>query len=415
MKHPWSLLLRLELILFGATLMAAAFLRAPVLERVMAVGPVRPAAAVAGALCLAVGIVLSLPLLAARIGAQRLENRARYLQRAAAWCLLPLLFFEVFLRVYLYIPVMWNVNTNWFGPVPAEGSFVLLGNEGFALTRYSTLGEIRTPYDSGESILFVGDSRTEAKQVNDDEKFSSVAETLLHQRGVAVNVRNLGEGGRAMADYVTYLPMYKQLYDPAAIVIQVSENDFNESFSPSKENYFKLDGSGKIDIVHKYETSRPFEISSRKTLNLYPMIARQALRQFALIFPALPSTAGEDAEAETSGEQAAEERIQQQLDLLLEAAGGTPLIFVLAPSVPAIKDGAVRSSDASYERFKQIISRHSGSTVVDPLPRFLELVKQGHFPVGFFNSAQPDRGHLNWHGNRVLGELLADAIEEVLR
>jgi len=414
LKHPWSLLLRIELILFGVALMAAAFLRAPVLERVMALGPVRPAAAAIGALCLALGIALSLPPLVARIGAQRLESRARYVQRAAAWCVLPLLFFEIFLRVYLYIPVLWNVNTNWFGPVPAEGSFVLLGNEGFALTHYSKLGEIRTPYDSGATILFVGDSRTEAKQVSDAEKFSSVAETLLHQRGVAVNARNLGEGGRAMADYVTYLPMYKELYAPAAIVIQVSENDFNESFSPGKENYFRLDG-GKIDIVHKYETRAPFEVDSRRTLNLYPMVARQALRQFELIFPGLPSAAGDDAEAETSGEQAAEERIRQQLDLLLDAAGGTPLIFVLAPSVPAIKDGAIVTADASYERFRQIITRHSGSTVVDPLPRFQELAKQGYFPVGFFNSAQPDRGHLNRHGNRVLGELLADAIEEVLR
>lgn len=397
---------------------AATFLRVPGFERVAAEGLIRQAAAAAGALSLVAGIALSLPPLVGRIGVQRLEHGARYFQRAAAWCLLPLLFFEIFLRMYVYNPVAWYVNTNWFGPLPVEGSVFLMGSEGFALTHYDALGEIRTPYDDGQSILFMGDSRIEAKQVADHEKSASVAETLLRQRGYKVNVRNTGESARSVADYVTYLPLYKQLYDPSMIVIQVTERDFEESFSPGKDNYFILDDDQSIRTVHKYVPAGSFEVTSRKMLILYPMFARQALRQFELIFPGMPAVVDADADAEAVGEaevQNKEERIRQQLELLKDAAGETPLIFVLAPSAPTIKGGDVAAIDPAYQQFRQRIVQYSGSTVIDPLPAFQELVRQGYFPVGFYNSAQPDHGHLNRHGNRVLGELLADAIEEVMR
>lgn len=421
MKRFWFRLLQLELILFGAALIALVFLRVSIIERALAMAPAaRTIIPLVGTLCILLAFSLSLPLLTRRFGAQRLERRARLIQRAAAWCLLPLLFMDIFLRVYVYIPVVWIVNTSWFGPVPIENSFALVGNEGFALSFYGELGEVRTPFRGGENILLIGDSRTEAMQVADDEKFASIAESLLRERGLPIDVRNMGESGRAMADYVTYIPLYKQLFDPGLIVVQIGEKDFTESFSHGKENYFTLDSDQNLQIVHRYETTGPLEIATQKTLNLYPMVARQGLRRLELLFPAV--LAADEASDDTQGgegiateDQPADELVRQQIELLMQAAGDTPVIFLLSPGVPRIQKGSVLTTDPDYEHFKQLIAQYSGSTVLDPLPGFIELANQGYLPAGFFNSPRPDIGHLNRHGNRVLGELLADAIQEALQ
>ncbi len=427
MKRFWFRLLQLELIVFGAALIALVFLRVSIIERGLAMAPAaRIIVPAAGVLSMVLALALSLPVFTVRVGAQRLEHRARSIQRAAAWCLLPLLLMDIFLRVYIYIPVVWIVNTSWFGPVPIENSFTLVGNEGFALSYYGKLGEVRTPFSGGENILFVGDSRTEAMQVMDEEKFASIAESLLRERGLDVDVRNMGESGRAMADYVTYIPLYKELFHPSLIVVQIGEKDFIESFSHGKENYFTLDSEQRIRVVHKYKPDGPLEIASQRTLNLYPMVARWGLRRLELMSPAMLAANEDTGEAggdgggdggESAGSAAvpAEEMIREQMRLLREAAGDTPLMIVLSPSVPRIQKGSVVTTDAGYENFKQLIIQYSGSTVIDPLPRFAELAKQGYLPAGFFNSTRPDIGHLNRHGNRVLGELLADAIEEELR
>jgi hypothetical protein len=70
--------------------------------------------------------------------------------------------------------------------------------------------------------------------------------------------------------------------------------------------------------------------------------------------------------------------------------------------------------DPEHQQLKEFIERYPGVTVVDPLPEFRELVSTGHMPRGFFNST-PGSGHLNNYGNEVVGQMLAQAIEQVLK
>jgi hypothetical protein len=107
--------------------------------------------------------------------------------------------------------------------------------------------------------------------------------------------------------------------------------------------------------------------------------------------------------------------VRQEIEVIMQAANGTPVIFLLLPTAPSISGDTITMSKDSFTNFVLLAQSTSGALVIDPSPKFEELVKTGHFPVGFFNSAKPDRGHLNRYGNRIVGELLADAIEEVLK
>ena len=79
-----------------------------------------------------------------------------------------------------------------------KGTIVRWGKEGFGTTRYSGDGEIATPFDEGMEVPVLGDSHTEAWQVDDRDKYVSIAETLLWQRHLRVNLRNLGLGGLSL-------------------------------------------------------------------------------------------------------------------------------------------------------------------------------------------------------------------------
>lgn len=101
--------------------------------------------------------------------------------------------------------------------------------------------------------------------------------------------------------------------------------------------------------------------------------------------------------------------------MIVEAASGTPVIFILIPMEPSIsEDGVVQSSECCLH-FVEFVHRTPGARVVDLLPAFQQLTREGHFPVGFYNSSDPDRGHLNRYRHQAVGELLADTVEAALK
>lgn len=408
MRRFWSRLLLLELIVLGiAIILVAYFAYRLGLDGGAEWGATRKLGLGLGVACCATGGLLALPGVRERIGTERLERNARYFQRAALWCALPLLLIELFMRVYGYTPVVWEVNTNWFGQVQAVGTSSWLGDEGFARTHFGELGEVNTPYDSGENILILGDSRTEARQVSDAHKYASVAETLLQQRGLEVNVRNFGRSALALSNYVGQIPSYIELFHPRLIVVQLSEADLPESFSTSRAEYFTLREDGTLELHRKRDVSGPLVVAE-KTLNVYPVMLNYAVERVNLIFPEAASTA--------QGSEPLSKAVQrQEIEAVLQAAGDTPVLFLLFPTVPVVEGDGILFTSEGYTEFAALVKSTPGATVVDTLPRFQELTKAGHFPVGFFNSADPDRGHLNIYGNQAVGELLADAIAEALR
>ncbi|MBI9036249.1 MAG: SGNH/GDSL hydrolase family protein [Bacteroidales bacterium] len=366
---------------------------------------------VEGIVLLLLGIfIISLPLVNNYI---RDDKYFRYIIPMHMWLFLVLIGIELSLRLTVYNQPFGAIKTNWFGYVFPKNSFYLWEKEGLGITHYDgPPGEIRTPFTDGENIILLGDSFIEGLQVSDNQKFASVAEISLRQDGYGVNLRNFGHSGCAMADYVSLIYGYKELYEPSLIVIQLGDNDFIESFSSSKTNYFLLEDSEIIGIHHSNEMAGDYEVANSISNNFRLMLWKQyGKEKFNQIIENRPS----ESRKRSIPEEFDVELSKQQMDLLLKAADGTPIVFVLIPHAPKISGNEIIMDDKDHEVLKEfLIEYYPEVTIVDSLPKFQELTESGYLPMGFFNSTTPGWGHLNVNGNKVVGELLAETIEGVI-
>ncbi len=366
---------------------------------------------------LIVGVLISLPAIFNHPDrVDQLERFSRYLIQAPVWCLLSLLIIELALRGTVFnLPFYWNA-TNWAGDIPAPGSTILWGKEGYGITQYEKWGEIRTPYQDDKfenDVIVLGDSLTEAWHVVDEVKFSSHAETILRQDGYAADLHNLGRSGLAMADYVSWLPDYIALYQPRVIVVQLTRGDFTESFDVDQFNYFIAQDNKITDLFQRYDFSTGFKQRARREYH-WDGFEIQQLGDERWRFMQRTGQTPANPDLNAGMQALLPELVGQQMEMLISACDGIPLVVVLLPSVPSISGNEIKTTDPAHEQLKMLIQNESAVTVVDPLPEFQQLASSGHLPRGFFNTT-PGKGHLNQYGHEIVGQLLADAIEQILK
>jgi hypothetical protein len=370
----------------------------------------------AGTCLLIICIVSNLPgFIRYRERMMKFEKFSRYFIQASIGCMLCVLIIELTLRGLIFNPPLQRASTNWAGDIPAPGSMILWGKEGYAITKYEKWGEIWTPYQDDKNdnnIIIFGDSQTESLQVNDNLKFPSVAETSLRQDGYDADLYNFGRSGLAMADYVSWMPSFREKYQPNVIVVQLTPGDFSDSFQLSQFNYFVADENKIVDLIHRFDISSRFIQRGRKNYDLgYPQIQLQGSERWRLMQqPDKPST-----DQGLNPEIFNPELARQQMELLISETGDLPLVVVLLPSAPSIVEGEIQVTDPGHEQLKQLFEKYFPEIIiVDPLPGFQQLASSGYLPRGFFNTT-PGVGHLNQYGHEIVGQLLAETIEQILK
>jgi len=301
------------------------------------------------------------------------------------------------------------------GKVPIKGTHVLWGTEGYGRTTYVGDGEIASPSDTGAVIVVLGDSHTEALQVDDATKFVSVAESELRRRGRLFNLRNLGFSGGTMADYVRVGPSVMSRYHPALVVIQLSSADFGpETFDPSHVNHFAREANGSLRLVHLDMRVGSPSLGAR-IKNASALINYGQLR-YLRIAERRAHTAGPHGGVDTAPADTIRwDTVPTQLELLHSAYPDVPVILLLLPFVPRLEARAIMTDDPEYERTVETVRRSirdfPGWQVIDPLPAFRSLAGRGVLPRGFSNT-RPGLGHLNEIGHRIVAERLADTIDK---
>jgi hypothetical protein len=353
------------------------------------------------------------------IGFLRSNRITSYLIPMPIWIVLVLVGMELILHVTVYSRPLFYRQTNWFGSIPEEASSYLWGEEGYAITQFDgPAREIHTPFQDGAlHVIVLGDSFTEGLQVPDDQKYASVAEITLRQDGYVIDVHNLGNSGASMADYVSLMNAYQQLYHPGIIVVQLEPDDFIESFYQGRTNYFIAENSKIVDLVQQNALTGDYMILSKHNLASPLLMLQEYGIQRSGQWEAQGKAQANVSNANTAPETFNIDLAKQQMDLLIEASNGIPIILVPFPHAPYISGDQIIMDDPKQESLKEFLSSYSPQiTLADPLPEFQELVSSGNYlPMGFFNSTTPGRGHLNRQGNDILGKLLAKTIEEVLK
>lgn len=362
-----------------------------------------------------ISILIAETILASRLiinsnNQKNMEPTAKYFILLQVYILSTVISIEIMLRITTFNPPMRMEESNWFGAVPAEGTKLLWGKEGYAITNYSKFGEIHTPIENSnfDNIIALGDSFTEGWQVPDDQKFTSVTEMILHKSGYFYNIRNFGKSGQSVADYISDIQAFNTLYNPKIYIIQISVNDFIESLDKSRDNHFLVD-SGEIinQFPQKEEFSEKFQTSSIIG-QITPIIIREGLNRLEIT---KENNLADDELSEPT--LITPKLINQQLDLLLQAANEKTIILIVLPSSPQLCGDNICFLDSTNKILLETILNRKEFILIDPMNEFKSLVFEGYFPRGFFNSASADDGHLNKHGNQIIGKLLADSIINV--
>jgi len=328
------------------------------------------------------------------------------------WILTLLLGTDLFIHLFLVTSFSMSVLRN--GDI-----FEISGIEGYGLTRYLPYAEVKTPYTSGDySVVVLGNSYTMAKQVMDWQNYVSVAETLLNKNGIHADLHNLGINGLALPSYIVRSRFVIDQYKPDVVVVQVSPDEFlNLGFKETLAGgHFGFDAADKLTILppRGADTLLPEQIAPNlNDMNLWDYSALYAYRAY------IDRQNGKrdwnvrqvDLQGNSTANLAA-----QELELLQNAYGDIPIVFVLVPQDISIGRNEVRYQDS--DNYKLIINfignRHPNWKVIYPAIEFNQLLQTGFAPKGFGNS-QPFVGHMNIYGHQVLGEILAQTLSGLLK
>jgi len=331
----------------------------------------------------------------------------RYLVRATLALLAVILLFEGIVRsLGLYRPVMYfQADSNYEWVIPG-GTEIVSGLEGLGHTHYVADGEISTPYNDGADVLVFGDSHTEARQVDDKDKFVSIAETILRSRGRRLNLRNLGRSGADFADYVYFVQQARnRVPAPSAIVIQVDEEDFDwHAFDPERVNSFAWAPDDKLTLVHRSPPTDKWALRWwERIVLLYPLRERWNLIRERWNPPVPQPKRKVAPEAEIQKSVAAE------AELMDEAAEGIPLLILRTSYLPYVAPPHSPAA-VTFNTLRKV----EPWPVIDPAEDFVRLREQDHRDVRTFWNTLPEQSHLNKYGHAIVGRDLAEGLEDLL-
>lgn len=138
-----------------------------------------------------------------------------------------------------------------FGPIRRPGSVARWWREGHGASHWTEHGVRATalPANGSRPLLAVGDSFTEALNVDDEFVFTERLEALLGASGAAIPIVNVGRSGASPADYVAFAPRYLELFAPRWTIVQLRAPDLEAEGFDASETHFRRDSSGALDAV----------------------------------------------------------------------------------------------------------------------------------------------------------------------
>jgi hypothetical protein len=344
-----------------------------------------------------------------------LPTSPSYWGKAALWMLAFLLLFELGLRTLIIKPPI-QVYEPELGMIPADNTYEVVGFEGFAVTHYAQNGEVRSPYTGGRSVVVLGDSTTKGAEVSDAQKYVNRAEEILRERGIEADLHNLGQAERSIADSVYQAPFINKTYAPEIVVVQANLNAFEISLEGDRLNHFIVK-DGALQLVHRDSTPNVARHNFVASSGLLSFSAYRWLFVRASMVTAYPPLFPNEPPDDTVTIKS-QSQVFVQLETLRAAYPNSKIVFLVISQVPKVPLEPTQSAEWSSHEDDLLVaglSQLPWLTVVYPSRAFEQRFNLDQsLPRGFFNSP-PNLGHLNAVGNEVVANVLADALEGLLR
>ena len=328
------------------------------------------------------------------------HSRLRALVPAACGVALSLLTFEMAFRL---------LEFEKEGRDPVTHRPVVTGihriGEGFAVSHRDDRGIRLSPNACSHcsQVLVIGDSYTDAFQVNDGEPYTAVAETML-TGPKHIRLLNAGLTGTSPADYVVQAASYRRRINPVWVVIQLDADDLGrDAFQPYKV-HFRQQGD-RLTVVVPPPYGRISNtlalIRERSALANYAIARLDVARHGAKGPPWF--RAGYERGVRPVAEATRPYPAERELSLL-RSAYTNRVTFLFMPLFSA----PVENEEIRFDRY----CRETRTSCVNLRASFEEFRRTGTAPYGFPNSGF-GTGHLNAAGHWAAARLLASELRRL--
>ena len=279
--------------------------------------------------------------------------------------------------------------------------------EGFGLANWDERGIRLSPHACANcpQVLVIGDSYTEGFQVNDDQTYAAVAESLLAAQR-PLRLLNAGFATASPANYVVDAARYRRRIKPTWVIIQLSADDLGPDAFHQDKVHFRQERDGlKLEVPAPYD----YGLISR---TLGGLRERSALLNFAIGHidvarhgPTGPPwfRAGSEATAPVVVEAPRTYPLERELDLM-RSSYENRVTFLFLP----LFNHPVENEETRFVRYCQM----THVSCVNFRSSFGEFQRAGTAPYGFPNSRFAG-GHLNAAGHEAVARLLVAEIRRL--
>lgn len=309
-----------------------------------------------------------------------------------------------------------------FGWVYQPGMSIRSSVEGFGTSHWAHPGIRRArPLGATEPpvILVVGDSFTEALQVDDDVVYTTVLEREIGLLGLNKTVINIGRASRSPADYVAMAALYQETFQPTWTIVQTAQADFLEDAWQEAKTHFARDAiTGTLVVTVKKDPPPSRYLAGQiyhELLNRSALFAMTAGRAATLcsggaseppLFRAGLAARQQD-DVETLNTGTGSFPAEEEVGLLARAYGKRLTILYLAALDPETP-----GQMTEFERRIETACAAQGIHFVSTRVGYSALTAAGLSPFGFANTAF-NSGHLNATGHALVARLLSRELERL--
>ncbi|MBP1763007.1 MAG: hypothetical protein H6Q65_65 [Firmicutes bacterium] len=296
------------------------------------------------------------------------------------------------------------------GRIPDYG-LCLNGREGFSAFSRNRFGfrnpEIGPKQQDQSRILVLGDSYTEAIQVNNQDTFCSQLEQSLHRKGVGNEVINAGRSGASPAYYIHLADYYTRTFEADFVVIQLNEKDFIEDMADRSKPFFIEQDGNDYKTIYR-ETSNSF---TQKHPELSSWITRWSIVQLGLQKKESLFAAKEiKQEAKIKKLPALDQIVAWSVRSFKERYKNVVIVFI-----PAINYSQPDGQSTEVEDLLCKYSQIYDVTLINMRPVFMNAYSETLQPLHGFYNTMPGIGHINKEGHRLTAQQLSDYFEHNIR
>lgn len=341
-----------------------------------------------------------------------------------------------FILVFIGITLLAELGVRLFVTAPSNHIFdpeigfryrpyteLFLATEGFARNKVNALGINDDEYDPNKRLkkaIVIGDSYTEARQVDRQANFTSLAEQNL----AAWDIINAGRDGLHILNTYEVAKRITKTVQADLIVLVMSNGDFIDDLSNSNI-HLTLKGNELIDVGIKAEQKEHLK-GYAEWLTQHSALAVQLIRQFKPIIvdtyinilAAFNHKRNEDANLENQALSSARHIVEKKeiLDVLLtklRAIAPVAILYINQIEYNSPNDAypAKKPADTAAQ-MQEIAAKRKISFINTANYLIKQYYKNRQSPFGFMNNHILG-GHLNENGHQAVALALSDLIRQV--